>query len=153
MVIRFGEAGVFAKTYIPSKLGETFSAWKQHLLDSNRQIMHQRLANPLEHSSQFPELTDLLKCGEVVNEWISQLSLPAFAFSVLQGESSLTQDQLKTIDFFSIYSSEGPDVLKEKLTQISEQVEAVPPPDFSQQKSDESDEEEEEDTWGDEVEL
>lgn len=82
---RFGEAGVFAKTYIPSKLEPTFEAWKAHLLDTNRKILHQRLANPVKHSSQFPELADLIKCGQIVNEWLSQVNPPAFAFSTLQG--------------------------------------------------------------------
>lgn len=83
---RFGEAGVFAKTYIPSKIGDTFTAWKKYLDDSNRKILHQRLANPMEHFSQFPELEDLIKCGKVVNTWLAELNIPAYAFSVFQGK-------------------------------------------------------------------
>lgn len=84
--LRFGEAGVFAKSYIPSKIEPTYEAWKSYLENSNKKILHQRLANPIKHNSQFPELADLLKCGEIVNQWMDGLSLPAYAFTTFQGK-------------------------------------------------------------------
>lgn len=85
LILRFGEAGVFAKTYIPTLLETTFKAWKKHLLNTNKKLLHQRLANPMDYTSQFPELVDLLKCGKIVNQWLESLSLPAHCVSVFHG--------------------------------------------------------------------
>lgn len=62
---------------------------------------------------------------------------------------------MKSLDCYSIYSSEGKDTLVEKLTSIKEELEKVEAPDFSQEKSEESEEESEEDeNWGeDDVDL
>jgi hypothetical protein len=66
-------------------LEATFDAWKGYLLESNKQILHQRLANPVKHNSQFPELKDLMECGRIVNEWMPTLNLPAYAYATFQG--------------------------------------------------------------------
>lgn len=159
---RFGEAGVFAKTYIPSKIGDTYEAWKKFLLDSNKQILHQRLANPLEHFSQFPELEDLIKCGSLINQWLNQLDLPAFAFNLFNGNHLLYKtkyiEKMKSIDFYSKYSSDGEEALLEELKTIKEELQNIPEPDFLKENSEDEEEgsevdEDEEDNWGDDVDL
>ena len=47
--------------------------------------MFQRLANPLDQKSEFPELDDLLKCGEIVNAWVLKLDFPAYTHNAFQG--------------------------------------------------------------------
>lgn len=89
LILRFGEAGVFAKTYIPSRLEITFTTWKAHLLNTNKKLLHQRLANPMDYTSQFPELTDLLDCGKIVNDWLEKLILPAYCVSVFHGKLNI----------------------------------------------------------------
>lgn len=57
---------------------------------------------------------------------------------------------MKNIDCYGKFSSDGEEGLLEELKQIQAEVEAVPPPDFSQAKSEESEEgSEEEENWGD----
>jgi len=58
------------------------------------------------------------------------------------------------VDFYSIFSTDGAEVLSQKLKEIKEELEKIEAPDFTEEQSEESEEGSEEETWGDDdVEL
>ncbi len=105
---KFGQAAIFAKNYIPSKIDSVYKLWKDFLKSSNQNLLFKKLANPLEYQDQYPELKFLIEIEEVVEKNFRNKVLPAQTFS----SYSL---YLNNLDFYSYAKANGIQELENHL--------------------------------------
>ena len=110
---RFGEAAIFAKTYLPSRIQEIFESWKGFLKRKGQNLLHKRLANPLEIPSEYSELAFLAEIEAVVEEIGGRPPLPASHYPDFL-------EQTRDLDFYGLAKSAGIGALREKLGGIYE---------------------------------
>ena len=108
---RFGEAAIFAKTYLPSRMQETFEGWRGFLQKKGPALLLKRLENPLEHSDRFPELAFLAEIESVVAEVIQAHNVSGHKYLKFQ----LLMEEL---DFYTVAKDEGLTKLRERLEHI-----------------------------------
>lgn len=58
---RFAEAGLFARTYLPSRVEEIVSLWKSDLMKADRSKIAKRLASPTEDQTAFENFQQALE--------------------------------------------------------------------------------------------
>ena len=72
---RVSEAAMFARTYVPSKMPEAVSAWRDDLTSKKRGKLASAIADPAENPELFPETQNTTKSPQLVAELSQPLSL------------------------------------------------------------------------------
>jgi hypothetical protein len=114
---RFGEAAIFAKTYVPSKIQEVYEAWKGFLKRKGEHLLLKRLENPLSTPGEYPEFPVLVEIENLVDLVTSQQQLPCNKYAQFVG-------LMEQLDFYEIAKNEGIDVLKGKVEEVYVQCKA-----------------------------
>lgn len=93
---RFPEAAFFARTYVPSKVGEMVSIWRDELMPINSRVA-KSLACPELNDTYFPDLKSALEVEQKLQTIRSTVE-PAstYASSISRFEGNLLQSYLET---------------------------------------------------------
>jgi coatomer subunit beta' len=68
---RVPEAALFARTYVPSRIGEVVAVWKKELSNIS-EVLSQSLADPTNHPEGFPHLDEALQAEQQYQEAFAQ---------------------------------------------------------------------------------
>lgn len=65
LTYKYSEAMIFCKNYCPSKTTEVFNSWKKSLEEKKNNLAN-RIANPLDHTEEYPDYQFLMEVEEKV---------------------------------------------------------------------------------------
>lgn len=115
---RYGEAAVFAKSYLPSRLKGVIDDWKHYLIKSGGSSLANRLGSPFELPESFPEISFLAEVHLAVEDASSLEGIPSQCY---QGFT----EEIESLDFFAYAKKHGIADLKSRIQGICAKYKAV----------------------------